>query len=78
LSTPEAVAEFLAADTPHYVIMIRRDYRALRNVGFKLHEVFRCRAVVGTTKLRAGLRRQQWDDLVIVTRSTSAGVMWLP
>jgi hypothetical protein len=79
LATPESVREFFDSPNPRYIVMVRRDYRALRNVGFKLHEVFRCRAVVGTTRMRAGLRRQQWDDLVIVTNIPPGQlVRWLP
>jgi hypothetical protein len=58
--------------------MIRRDYRELRSSGVALREVFRCRAVVGTTRSRAGLRRQQWDDLIIVTNAPRGAPAWLP
>ena len=54
--------------------MIRRDYRTLRK-SLGLREVFRCRAVVGTTRTRSGLRRQQWDDLIIVTNAPRARVV---
>jgi 4-amino-4-deoxy-L-arabinose transferase-like glycosyltransferase len=67
LSTPEEVAAFVSPERPVYILMIRRDYRELRQRGLALREVFKCRAVVGTTRIRAGLRRQQWDDLIIVT-----------
>lgn len=77
LSTPEELSAFAASQPrPIYVFMIRRDYRKLRK-GLGLREVFRCRAVVGTTRTRGGLRRQQWDDLIIVTNAP-ARVAWLP
>ena len=77
LSTPQELALFAAQQPrPIYVFMIRRDYRSLRK-SLGLREVFRCRAVVGTTRVRGGLRRQQWDDLIIVTNAPSA-VSWLP
>jgi 4-amino-4-deoxy-L-arabinose transferase-like glycosyltransferase len=67
LSTPEDVVAFVSPARPVYVVMLRRDYKELRRGGLELREVFRCRAVVGTTRTRSGLRRQQWDDLIIVT-----------
>lgn len=67
LSTPEDVVAFSRQQRPAYVFMIRRDYRALRNAGIHVHEVIRCRAVVGTSRARRGLRRQHWDHLVLVT-----------
>jgi hypothetical protein len=67
LTTVEDVAAFAAAERPVFVLMIRRDYRELRQRGVRLREVFKCRAVVGTAKTRSGLRRQQWDDLIVVT-----------
>jgi len=80
LATPEDVRAFFAPhELPRYVIMVRRDYYDLRAAGIRLHEVFRCRAVVGTTKMAGGLRRQQWDDLIVVTnvpRPLFPG--WLP
>jgi 4-amino-4-deoxy-L-arabinose transferase-like glycosyltransferase len=76
LSSSQEVAAFLADGRPRYIILRRRDYRALRNEGFKLREVFRCRAVVGTTRVGAGLRRQQWGELLIVTNAPRG--YWLP
>lgn len=67
LDTPADVAAFLSPLRPSYVLMIRRDYRELRRAGLHLREVFKSRAVVGTTKSLSGFRRQQWDDLVLVT-----------
>ncbi len=51
LSTAENVAAFISP----------------RHRGLRLREVFKCRAVVGTTKTGSGFRRQQWDDLIIVS-----------
>jgi 4-amino-4-deoxy-L-arabinose transferase-like glycosyltransferase len=76
LSTPEDLAAFASESRPIYVFMVRRDYRILRNSGMKLREVFRCRAVVGTIRGKGGLRRQQWDDLIIVTNAPLR--VWLP
>jgi 4-amino-4-deoxy-L-arabinose transferase-like glycosyltransferase len=80
LATADDVRAFFdARDVPRYAIMMRRDYRELRAAGIRLHEVFHCRAVVGTTKMTGGLRRQQWDDLIVVTnvpRPIFPG--WLP
>ena len=73
LDTREDVAAFVSPDRPVYVIMTRRDYRELRQLGVQLREVFKCRAVVGTTRTRIGLRRQQWDDLVVVTDAPERG-----
>lgn len=79
LSTPQDVAAFAAQPRPIYVLMIRRDYRSLRQSELGLREVFRCRAVVGTTRTTSGLRRQHWDDLIIVTNAPRHfAPMWLP
>jgi 4-amino-4-deoxy-L-arabinose transferase-like glycosyltransferase len=69
LSTPEDLHGFAAQSRPIYVIMVRRDYRSLRGSGLHLREVFRCRAVVGTIRTKSGLRRQHWDDLILVTNA---------
>jgi len=66
LSTPDDVVGFITTGRPVYLVMLRRDYKDLRRGGMELREVFKCRAVVGTTRTRTGLRRQQWDDLIIV------------
>jgi 4-amino-4-deoxy-L-arabinose transferase-like glycosyltransferase len=76
LSSPQEAAAYLADGRARYIILRRRDYRALRNEGFKLREVFRCRAVVGTERVGGGLRRQQWGELVIVTNAPRG--YWLP
>ena len=73
LATPEEVTAFVASERRVYAIMIRRDYRELRARGLRLREVFKCRAVVGTTRTRSGLRRQHWDDLVVVTQAAPRG-----
>jgi 4-amino-4-deoxy-L-arabinose transferase-like glycosyltransferase len=77
LSTPEEVTAFSTQERSVYIFMLRRDYRALRKSGSGLHEVFRCRAVVGTTRIGRGVRRQQWDDLIIVTNAPVRRA-WLP
>jgi 4-amino-4-deoxy-L-arabinose transferase-like glycosyltransferase len=76
LSSPAELAAFAAQERPVYVFMIRREYHELRMNGLGLREVFRCRAVVGTVRGRGGLRRQQWDDLIIVTNAPHP--TWLP
>jgi len=67
LSSVEDVAAFTRPADPVHILMTRRDYRELRQQGIRLREVFFCRAVVGTIKGRVGLRRQKWDDLIVVT-----------
>jgi 4-amino-4-deoxy-L-arabinose transferase-like glycosyltransferase len=78
LTSPEELQAFVAQARPVYVFMIRRDYRLLRK-SIGLREVCRSRAVVRTTPLRGGLRRQHWDDLIVVT-SAPAGQspVWFP
>ena len=76
VSSPEDLQAFLADGRERFIILTRRDYRALRNLGADLREVYRCRAVVGTTRVGGGLRRQQWDDLIIATNVPRA--YWLP
>jgi 4-amino-4-deoxy-L-arabinose transferase-like glycosyltransferase len=76
LSTSPEVTAFLADAEARYIIMRRRDYRAIRNEGFKLREVFRCRAVVGTRRVGGGLRQQEWGELMIVTNKPRG--YWLP
>jgi 4-amino-4-deoxy-L-arabinose transferase-like glycosyltransferase len=78
LSTPEDVVDFSSHARPVYVFIIRRDYHALRDSGIALREVFRCRAVVGTTRAQGGLRRQNWDDLILVTNAPRRPRPWLP
>lgn len=79
LSTPDDLAAFAAQPRPIYVLMVRRDYRSLRQSGLGLREVFRCRAVVGTIRTGSGLRRQRWDDLIIVTNAPRRSpAIWMP
>jgi 4-amino-4-deoxy-L-arabinose transferase-like glycosyltransferase len=78
LSTPEDVVGFSKQSRPIYIFIIRQDYRALRESGIALREVFRSRAVVGTTRAQVGLRRQHWDDLIIVTNAPHRHRHWLP
>jgi len=63
------VAAFTRPTDPVHILVTRRDYRELRQQGIRLREVFFCRAVVGTIKGRVGLRRQKWDDLIVVTNA---------
>jgi 4-amino-4-deoxy-L-arabinose transferase-like glycosyltransferase len=76
LSSQAEVEAFIADGKARYMIMRRRDYRALRNAGLKVREVYRCRAVVGTTRVGGGLRRQQWGELMVVTNEPRG--YWLP
>ena len=76
ISASQEVTAFLADGQARYIIMRRRDLRALKNEGFKLREVFRCRAVVGTTRVGAGFRQQEWGELIIVTNQPRG--YWLP
>lgn len=77
LLTPADVAAFLTPARPSYLLMLREDYRELRAGGIQLREVFKCRAVVRTVRARSGFRRQQWDDLIIVTDAPPARRMRL-
>lgn len=65
LETVDEVAAFLAHPEPVYVVMLRRDYLALRDAGASVHLLSAHRAVVGTSG--RGLRRQRWGFLVVVT-----------
>jgi 4-amino-4-deoxy-L-arabinose transferase-like glycosyltransferase len=76
ISSPEEAAGFVGDGHARYLILTRADFRTLRTSGLKLREVFRCRAVVGTIRMRNGLRRQRWDDLIIVTNQPRG--YWLP
>lgn len=69
LSSPEDIVSFTQLPEPVHILMTRRNFRELRQEGIRLREVFYCRAVVGTIKGRAGLRRQKWDDLIVVTNA---------
>jgi len=79
LSTPEDVKAFFDVPEPRYIIMRRRDYLALREEGVAVHDLFHRHAVVGTRAYRAGLRRQLWGELLIVTNESSRQRRhWLP
>jgi amino acid transporter len=65
LETLDEVRQFLSADRPVYVVMIRREYDALRRLGLPVHVIMRRRAVTGTA---SGFpRKQRWGYLVVVT-----------
>lgn len=72
LSSPEDLQAFATQGRPVYVFMFRRDYRLLRQT-IGLREVCRSRAIVRTSRMRAGLRRQHWDDLIVVTNAPGRG-----
>jgi 4-amino-4-deoxy-L-arabinose transferase-like glycosyltransferase len=79
LDTSADLARFLDDPRPRYVLMRRRDYRAFRNQGLPVFDLFHRRAVVGTRRMRAGLRKQLWGELLIVTNmSPSRRDRWLP
>lgn len=79
LSTPAEVAAFFNDPSPRYIILRRRDYRELRNAGLPVHDLFYRHAVVGTRRYGAGLRRQLWGELLIVTNaSPQRRGRWLP
>jgi hypothetical protein len=65
LETADDVATFLSRQEPVYVVMLRRDYLALREQGAPVRLLTAHRAVVGTSG--HGLRRQRWGFLVVVT-----------
>ena len=65
LETVEELSAFLARPEPVYVVMLRRDYVALREAGRSVHLLSAHRAVVGTSG--RGLRRQRWGFLLVVT-----------
>jgi 4-amino-4-deoxy-L-arabinose transferase-like glycosyltransferase len=78
LSTPEDVRAFFASGEPRYILMRRRDYHALRDSGIAVYDLFHRHAVVGTRAYRAGLRRQLWGELLIVTNMPPRRARWLP
>ena len=65
LETVEDVSAFLGRSEPVYVVMLRRDYLALKEHGAPVHLLTAHRVVVGTSG--RGLRRQRWGFLVVVT-----------
>jgi 4-amino-4-deoxy-L-arabinose transferase-like glycosyltransferase len=77
LSTADDVKAFFDTPEPRYVVMRRHDYRVLRDSGLAVHDLFHRHAVVGTRAYRAGLRRQLWGELLIVT-NVPPRRGWLP
>jgi 4-amino-4-deoxy-L-arabinose transferase-like glycosyltransferase len=69
LENPEEVKLYLSRPEPVYVVMLRREYDALRRDGTPIYLVMQHRAVVGTTGV--GLRRQLWGFLVVATNAPS-------
>jgi 4-amino-4-deoxy-L-arabinose transferase-like glycosyltransferase len=65
LDTPDDVREFLSQPRPVYVVLLRREYEALRSAGLPIYPVMQRRAVVGTTG--KGLRKQRWGFLVVAS-----------
>ena len=65
LEHPEEVSAFLLQSRPVYIVMLRREYDALRKQGLPIRLLMQHRAVVGTTG--KGLRRQRWGFLVVAT-----------
>ena len=65
LENPEDVKAFLSQPEPVYVVMLRREYDALRRQGLPIELMMQHRAVVGTAG--KGLRRQLWGFLVVAT-----------
>lgn len=65
LETPDDLRGYLTQPRPVYVVLLRKDYDALRAEGVPLHSVFRRRAVEGTEG--KGLRRQRWGYLVVAS-----------
>jgi hypothetical protein len=72
------VRAFFASGEPRYILMRRRDYHALRDSGIAVYDLFHRHAVVGTRAYRAGLRRQLWGELLIVTNMPPRRARWLP
>jgi 4-amino-4-deoxy-L-arabinose transferase-like glycosyltransferase len=63
LEEPSELRAFLAKD--RRVVMLRRDFEALKAMGFPLEELYRRRGVIGTSG--RVLRRQRWDFVLIAT-----------
>jgi len=78
LATPAEVKAFLDVPDDRYIIMRRADFRALRTAGYPVHDLFHRSAVLGTARYRAGLRRQLWGELVIVTNVPPLRRRWMP
>jgi 4-amino-4-deoxy-L-arabinose transferase-like glycosyltransferase len=65
LETADDVRAFLSRPNTVYVILLRRDYDALRDQGVPVYPIIARRAVIGTTG--RGLRKQRWGYLLVVT-----------
>jgi hypothetical protein len=76
LENADAVRSFLEQAPTAKVLMLRDDYRAMRDAGLDIQEVAARRAIVG----RRGkyIRRQIWGRLVVVTRSDYAASLARP
>lgn len=70
VESEEELRAMLVSNPRVYVILLRRDFEALRAGGMPLRAVARHRAVVGTTG--RGLRRQQWGYLILATNTRAA------
>jgi 4-amino-4-deoxy-L-arabinose transferase-like glycosyltransferase len=57
--------DLLKSRSPVYIVMLRSDFETLRQAGMPVRALLRRRAVVKTTG--RGLRKQQWDFLVVAT-----------
>jgi hypothetical protein len=66
LHRPEELANFLQASRPTYVVMLRHEYERLPPAGADV-EVISAQPVVAATAGR-GLRRQIWNELVVVRK----------
>ena len=73
LNSLEDVRAFLEQEPTAKVLMLRDDYRAMRQAGLEIREVAARRAIVGNTGKY--LRRQIWGRLVVVTRRDYADAL---
>jgi len=65
LENPDELRAYLSQPRAVYVVLLRKDYDALRADGVPLHSVYRRRAVEGTEG--KGLRRQRWGYLIVAS-----------
>jgi 4-amino-4-deoxy-L-arabinose transferase-like glycosyltransferase len=65
LENPDELRAYLTQPRAVYVVLLRKDYDALRADGVPLHSVYRRRAVEGTEG--KGLRRQRWGYLMVAS-----------
>ncbi len=65
LDTPDQAREFLSQERRVYIVLLRREYEALRAAGLPIYSVMERRAIVGTTG--RGLRKQRWGFLVVAS-----------